>query len=186
MAMFRVVLLTSVIVAGASLLAEPASCRLLISRDDALAAIFGAEARVEARTLYLTGDQVESIQAAARAPFDRQRVTYYRVTSGDSLAGVALVDRHRVRTLSETVLIALDAGGAVLAVEILAWNEPDDYRPPERWLDLAKNRDQIEDMRPGEGIPRLAGATLSARAMTAAIRRALAIGTLILTSGTDP
>ena len=165
---------------GFGLSADTASSRLLLGREEALAGIFGDSARIEARTLYLTGEQVEGIRQTARAPFERKRVTYYRVTVGDSLAGVAIVDKHLVRTLSETVLIALDAGGRVLAVEILAWNEPDDYRPPGRWLDLAEDKDDIEDMRPGEGMPRLAGSTLSARAMTAAIRRALAIGSLVL------
>lgn len=183
--MHRVLVLTAALAAGAGLMAQPVTGRLLISREDALTAIFGAGIRIEAKTLYLTGDQVERIQRAARAPFDRKRITYYRVTAGDSLAGVAIVDRHLVRTLSETVLIALDAGGAVLAIEILAWNEPDDYRPPARWLDLAEDSEEVEDMRPGEAMPQLAGSTLSARAMTAAIRRALAVGRLILSPGTD-
>jgi hypothetical protein len=183
--MFKRVFPAVAIILGLGLPAGMVSSRLLISREDALTGIYGAGARVETQTLYLNGDQVEEIRETARAPFERQRVTYYRVTVGDSLAGVAIVDRHLVRTLSETVLIALDAGGEVLAVEILAWNEPDDYRPPDRWLDLAGGQRDIEDMRPGEGMPRLAGSTLSAQAMTAAIRRALAIGNLVLTPAGD-
>ena len=180
--MFQRIFLIVALLLGPGLLADPASSRLLISREDALAGIFGAAIHVETATLYLTGDQVEEIRQKARAPFERKRLTYYRIMVRDSLAGVAIVDKHLVRTLSKTVLIALDAKGHVLAVEILAWNEPDDYRPPDRWLDLAGGQEEIEDMRPGEGMPRMAGSTLSARSMTAAIRRALAIGDLVLSA----
>jgi hypothetical protein len=179
--MQRRALLILAIFIGLGLTAETGSCRLLISREDALASVFGDSATVDAKTLYLTTAQVAAIKQAARAPFDRKRVTYYEVTVGDTLAGLVFVDKHLVRTLSETVLIALDPGGEVLAVEILAWNEPDDYRPSERWLDLADGKDEIAGMRPGEDMPRLAGSTLSARAMTEAIRRALALGRFVLT-----
>jgi hypothetical protein len=124
---------------------------------------------------------VAEIREAARAPFERKRVTYYRITMGDSLAGLAFVDKHIVRTLSEIVLIALDPEGSVEAVEILAWNEPDDYRPSKRWLALAEDESEIGEMRPGEAMPMIAGSTLSARAMTAAIRRALVLGDFVLT-----
>ena len=77
-------------------------------------------------------------------------------------------------------MIALDTGGIILAAEILAWNEPDDYRPSRRWLDRAVGQGEPIEIRPGEGMPNIAGSTLSARALSAAIRRALALGEMIL------
>ena len=120
---------------------------------------------------------------------NQARLTYYSVVVGDTLAGVAFVDRHVVRTASETVLIALDGEGSVLAVEILAWNEPEDFLPSRRWLETVHGTRQADSVRPGDAVPRIAGATLSGQAITAAVRRALALGERVLghvAAGTRP
>ena len=150
--------------------------------------VFGDSAKAQARTLYLRSATLDSLAAAARAPMDGARVTYYEVTVADTLAGFAFADRHVVRTATELVLICLRPDGAVRAVEILAWNEPEDYLPSRRWLETAGGLRRPESARPGEGVPRIAGATLSGQAITAAIRRALVLGEFILQerSGTPP
>lgn len=173
----RVILLGCVLLCAGSLTAE---ARLLIGRDDAIRSIFGDSATTATRTIYLTEGERDTLQRRAQAPIERKRVTYYRVSVGDSLVGYAFVDRHIVRSLSETVLIALSTTGVVRAVEILAWNEPDDYRPSGRWLERAQGQTEPVEVRPGESMPNIAGSTLSARALTAAIRRAIALGEMIL------
>lgn len=172
----RLALAVSSLVAVSAVSVE---ARLLITSEDALRQIYGLRARSEARTAYFTDGEVERVRKLAKAPFSSRHVTYYRVTLGDSLLGQAFLDQHVVRSLSETVLIALDPAGRVLAVEVLAWNEPDDFRPPERWLARARGIEDPGRARPGEAMPHLAGATLSARAVTAAIRRALALRQVI-------
>jgi hypothetical protein len=152
-----------------------AESKLLLTREDALKQIYGERAVFAPRTAYLTDAQVRSVRETARAPFTAKRVTYYRAIAGDSLLGFAFLDQGMVRTMSETVLIALDRAGAVRAVEVLAWNEPDDFRPPGRWLDKARGLSDPARARPDEGMPHLAGATLTSRAVTAAVRRALAL-----------
>ena len=154
--------------------------KLLISRDDAIRSIFGDSATTATKTVYLTEAEHDSLQQRARAKIERKRITYYRVSVGDSIVGYVFVDRHIVRSLSETVLIALDTSGTILAAEILAWNEPDDFRPSKRWLDRAKGQNEPIEIRPGEAMPNIAGSTISARALSAAIRRALAVGEMIL------
>jgi len=111
---------------------------------------------------------------------EQARVTYYEVSLDETLAGVAFVDKHVVRTATELLLICLRPDGSVRAVEILAWNEPEDYLPSRRWLETAKGLSDPETARPGHGVPRIAGATLSGQAITAAVRRALVLGELIL------
>jgi hypothetical protein len=160
--------------------AGQAEARLLLSREEALTRVFGDSAQSEARTLYLRGSTLDSLAAKARAPMDRARVTYYEISAADTLAGIAFVDRHVVRTATELVLICLNPDGAVRAVEILAWNEPEDYLPSRRWLETADGLRQPEGVRPGDDVPRIAGATLSGRAITAAIRRALVLAEFIL------
>src|SRR5262249_17607224 len=115
----------------------------------------------------------------ARASFDAKRVTYYEISRGDTALGLAFVDQNVVRTQTETLLIALDPARAIRAIEVLAWNEPDDYRPPDRWLDRSRGKADAASLEPGKAIPHLAGATLSGRAVAACARRALALAALL-------
>ena len=178
--MMRLVYSSLVALMAIALAGSPAGAKLLISREDALVKIFGETAVTQSKTLYLTEEEKAELEQTARAKIKRRRVTYYQITAGDSLAGLVFVDKHVVRSLSETVLIAIDAKGNTLAVEILAWYEPDDYMPSSRWLEQAEGQQEIQEMRVGEGMPHIAGATLSTQALTAALRRALAIGNWIL------
>jgi hypothetical protein len=152
----------------------PAGARVLLTRDEALRQVFGAGSTVTARTAYLTDAQVDSVRRRAQAPFTQRRVTYYVIRS-DAGVETAFIDQGIVRSQTQTVLIALDPGGRVRAVEVLAWNEPDDFRPSARWLGKASGLSEISAIRPGEAMPHLAGATLSARAITAAVRRAIVL-----------
>jgi hypothetical protein len=174
---------TALVVALACGLMAPASARVLVTRDEALRQIYGAGAAFHARTAYPTAQQMERVRREARAPIAGRRVTWYEATDEDSLLGVAFVDQHVVRTMSETVLIALDARGRVKAVEILVWNEPEDYLPRKRWLERARGLSDPARARAGEAMPTLAGATLSARAVSAAVRRALAYHRVLVAGG---
>jgi hypothetical protein len=77
--------------------------------------------------------------------------------------------------MNETVLVVVTPRGRVGAVEVLAFDEPEDYRPPKRWLETFEDRALARDLRPGGAVPNLGGSTLTARALAAAVRRTLAL-----------
>ena len=171
----RVLVLSGVLLVALGTMTPPAHAKLYRTREAALRNVFGAAARLEARTVWLTAAQVDSVRHVARAPFDAPRLTYYAASRGDTLLGYAFLDTHPVRTMSETLLIAVDPAGRVLAAEILAFHEPEDYLPPPRWLQTLLGRRLSPHLRPGDQVDGISGATLSARAATEAVRRALGL-----------
>jgi len=92
------------------------------SRDAALVRVFGAEARVERRTLFLSAAQRDSAVARGAALIAQVRVTFYEGWRGDSLLGRAYLDTHRVRNEEETVLVVVDPEGRSRHVDILAFH----------------------------------------------------------------
>jgi len=152
-----------------------ACARVLLTREAAFAQAFGPRAQVVARTVYLTPEQVAAVEQAAGAKLASARVVAYRGALGDSLVGTAYLDTHAVRSQMETVMIVVTPGGKVGAVEVLAFNEPDDYLPPPRWLDRFDGHTLSKDLKPGLAVPSLSGATLTARAVSSAVRRTLAL-----------
>jgi Na+-translocating ferredoxin:NAD+ oxidoreductase RnfG subunit len=152
-----------------------AGARVLLTREAALVQAFGRRARVETRTVYLSPVQARQVERAAGAKLLSPRVVAYRATAGDTLLGTAYVDTHPVRSQMETVLIVVTPRGQVGTVEVLAFNEPADYLPPPRWLDRFEGKALSRDLKPGLAVPSLSGATLTARAVSAAVRRTLAL-----------
>lgn len=148
---------------------------MLLTREAALAQAFGARARIETRTVYLAKDQAARVEQAAGAKLASARVVAYRGLVGDSLVGTAYLDTHTVRSQLETVMIVVTPQGKVGAVEVLAFNEPADYLPPARWLERFDGRVLSKDLKPGLLVPSLSGATLTARAVAASVRRTLAL-----------
>jgi Na+-translocating ferredoxin:NAD+ oxidoreductase RnfG subunit len=168
---------------GAGAAPGPASARVYLTREAALAQVFGADARIEARNVFLTAEQVTRIEQAAGARLASARVTQYVASRGDSLLGTAYLDTHLVRTMMETVLITVRPDGRVGTVEVLSFHEPEDYLAPARWLDRFDGQALSRDLKPGQAVPNLGGATLTARAVSAAVRRTLALHATLSAGG---
>ncbi len=80
-----------------------------------------------------------------------------------------------VRTLPVTYMAVVKPSGRMDHVDILSFDEPNDYLPPARWLALYKNHALNNDLAIGRGIPHITGASLTSQAMNDGIRMILAI-----------
>ncbi len=162
----------------------PATARVLMDQQQALRAAFPPPAAVERRTLYLDPDQVRRAAALAEVPVDSRVVTYYVASTGASangaILGYAYFDTHLVRTLPESVMIVIGPDDRIRRIDILSFDEPDDYFPKDRWREQFPGRRLDDDLALGRGIRTLTGATLSARAVTQAARRVLALHRLFV------
>ena len=110
-------------------------------------------------------------------------VVRYVATKEGQIVGRAYADTNTVRTKKETLLISLDAAGRVMRVEVTAFLEPAEYRAPDPWLRQYKDRTLNPDLMVNKAIRPTAGATLTAHAVNAAVRRVLAIDRVLQTGG---
>ena len=145
------------------------------AKDEALALAFPGADRVEDRTFILSDAQKAAVEKLAHSPLETQLWTVYSGWRGDELLGYAVIDTHTVRTLPETVMVMLTPAGDVRRVEILAFYEPPEYTPPERWVRQFDGQHLDDALKLGGDIQGITGATLSATAMTAGVRRVLAL-----------
>lgn len=162
------------------------SGQVFLTQDEALEAAFGAGADVERATAYLTEEQVARVRSIVGAEHDTGAgmVTYYVARRGGRAAGVAYFDVHPVRTLPEVLMVVVDPGGRVARIEVLKFSEPPDYLAPGGWLAQFTERGLDDGLSLKEGIVNMTGATLTSRAVTSAVRRALAIHRVLDPLGT--
>ncbi|MGH2567139.1 MAG: FMN-binding protein [Bacteroidota bacterium] len=148
--------------------------QVYLTRDEALKLYFPEALSVERKTVFLTDRQVDLIQSRARAKVESKVLTYYVGRSAVGVQGYAFFETQTVRTMPETYLVVVDPDSSVRAVEMLAFYEPEDYLPPNRWLGLFSNKTLRDDLWLKRGVQNIVGATISAQSITDGVRRILA------------
>ena len=151
-----------------------ASARVVLPLEDFIA-LLSPGAAAEADTQYLSDAQKSAVEKAAGSALSGKVIHRRKVMAGERLVGWVYLDRHRVRTLPETVAIAIGPDGKVLRTEVLAFSEPQNYKPRSAWLRLFDTKDAKVLPKYKHDIDGMTGATLTGRAVTDAVRRALVV-----------
>lgn len=146
--------------------------------QEALATAFPG-ATLTRREHFLTEAQGLRVKELAGTPLPGLWVVAYEARREGKLAGVGFFDTHRVRTLNETLLVAVSPEARILRVEVVAFKEPQDYLPKAAWMKQFEGHKLDGELDQKKGIRPLSGATLSAQAMTDASRRGLALHALL-------
>lgn len=157
-----------------------------ITQDEALRLAFPAPASIERRTAFLSVEQLGQAEqlAGPGVRIASPVVTYYQGRAADGrLLGTAYFDAHRVRTLTEVLMIVVSPDGEIDRIEVVRFYEPPEYRPDARWLRLLYGRPLDDALALKGAVPNLAGATLTARAAVEAARRVLAVHQVIAGGG---
>ena len=172
-------LVALVLVVGAG----PVEAKVFYSRSEALELAFPDADQIEDDTFILDAEQVSRIEKLAGSRVDTKLVKIYRGLRGGKLLGYAVIDVHRVRTLPEAFIVVLDPEGEVRSLRILAFHEPLDYLPTDRWYGQFEDKGLAEPLRVGGDIHGVVGATLSAYATTRGVRRVLAYYQVLIQNG---
>ena len=146
----------------------------VITREEALNVLFPG-AQVRQTMIFLTDAEVKEASKLAGVEIPSALVARYDAVKNGIASGRAYLDTHVVRTKKESLLLLVDPEGRLLRVEVVAFLEPPEYMPPERWYRQFDGRALGDDLQMKRAIHPVTGATLSAKSTTEAVRRALAI-----------
>lgn len=163
------------VLALAPLGAGQAQARL--TQEEALRLAFPPPLAIERRTAFLADSELASARALAGADVEIEQrvVTYYVGRDQKSVAGVAYFDGHRVRSMQEVVMVVVGSDDRVSRVEILAFDEPPEYRASGPWLGQFKGQRLDDQLSLSGSIANLTGASLTSRAIVRSVRRVLAL-----------
>ncbi len=154
-----------------------------MSQQEALAWAFPDADAVDAQSFVLTDDQVRRVEELARAKLDSKLVRLFTATKDGAVQGYAFIDQHTVRTLPEAFLVVLAPDGSVRRLRVLAFYEPPEYRPPERWLHQFEGKTAEAPLRLQRDVHGIAGSTLSSQAVTGGVRRSLGLYQVLVRQG---
>lgn len=171
---------TVLIIGALHLSVSEAKAKVLHSKQEALALAFPNTEHIETRTFFLTEDQAQQVATLASAPVESKIVTFHVGYTNGQVSGYALIDTNLVRTLPETFLIVLSPNGEVQKILMLAFYEPEEYSPSERWLRQFERKTLGPALNIRRDIHGIAGSTLTSRAVTNGVRRTLALFQVLL------
>lgn len=166
-----------------ALAAAAASANVFMTRSEALAWAFPDADRVDSKSFALTDDQLQRIEALAQSKLDSKLVTLYTGVRGGAVIGYAYIDLHTVRTQQGAFLIVIAPDGRVERLRVIAFHEPQEYLPPQRWLEQFEGKQVTDPLRVEREVHGIAGATLSSQAVAGAVRRALALHQVLVRQG---
>lgn len=161
------------------LLSESCLATVFYSKDEALELAFGKDVQVEVQSLFPSPEQVEQIEQLAKTKLDSKMFSFYVGKKQGNVVGFAAIDSHPVRTQNETLLIVLDASGALHNIHTLAFHEPPEYQAPRRWFESLFGL-PLERLSFDADVQAVSGATLSTRGALASTRKVLSIFRVML------
>ncbi|MBL0277817.1 MAG: FMN-binding protein [Anaeromyxobacter sp.] len=163
------------LLAAALLAAAPAAAQAPAGADEAIVRSLFPEAEAVAARDVLLGDAVAArLEQLARARVKERLVTFYTARRAGAVVGYAVIHAHVVRTKRETLALAFEPDGRIRRVAILAFLEPAEYRPSDRWLAQLAGKGTGDRLAVGDDLAPISGATLSARGIAEQSRWLLA------------
>ena len=145
-----------------------------INVHDLIKAQFPNAENLAAQSLLLTEKQVEELKKEPALTLEGRLFRYFLLKDDEVLKGIALIDTHKVRTQSESLLYIFDSEAKLLSIDILAFKEPDKYKPGQEML---KRSLKLQDSKKLAAIK--TGATLTSYALERSRRRAFALYKII-------
>lgn len=136
---------------------------------------FSQRATVHKKQFRLSAKEVKHLQDMAKAKIDSDVIRLYTVQQGKTVEGYAVLLLKKIRTKSAAILYIIDTKQTVKSIEIVAFSEPQEYKPNQTWKKTFEGKTKEDNLFAGKGIPTISGATMSARAISDAARIAIAI-----------
>lgn len=149
--------------------------KVFLKRDHALKLAFPEADTIEKEQIFLSSDQVKVIESLSKTKVNSKFYVFYVAKKDLNIIGYALIDTHTLRSKTETVMFVIKPDGTLREAEILAFFEPMEYMPNDKWIDLFNDRMLDNSLEIGRNIPNITGATITSNSMTKAVRKVLAI-----------
>lgn len=145
-----------------------------LTPQEALKRAFQGSQEVVSEKKTLSPEQKKRIEKATGITVAKDQWTFYLGKSGSKVDGYALIDNEIGKTEPITFLTTLSPKGEVQSVEILVYREPIGSEiKSENFRRQFVGKKEADPIRIGQDIKNITGATLSSRAVSVGVKRAV-------------
>lgn len=154
---------------------DVAYAKVYFTRENALSMAFPGASAIEKKTLFLSLDEQKRIEELAKVKLDSRMVTFYVGKGDGKVVGYAYLGSQVIRTKYAVFMVVINPDKTVKSVHVLAFYEPEEYLPPQRWFMQFSEKVLNEGLWPKRDIHAVTGATMSVYSITREVRKVLAI-----------
>ena len=140
------------------------------AKDEALHIAFSEGMEVSEKTVVLSSEQREAIERVSQAKVSSGLFHFFEGKQNGEVTKYAVIDSRIMRTNLAVYMVVLSKSMVVEKVVLLAFNEPSEYQPTDAWLKRLEGNQPIEEIAPGQGVPPIAGSTLSVHGLSDGVR----------------
>ena len=177
-------ILLAIFIMSINLLGEGiADAKVYITRAGALSVAFPGASAIEKKTLFLSLEEQKRIEELAKVKMDSRMVTFYVGKRDGKVIGYAYLGSQIIRTKYAVFMVVINPEGTVKSVHVLAFYEPEEYLPPQKWLMQFSQKALNNGLWPKQDIHAITGATMSVYSITREVRKALAIFQVMIIEG---
>ncbi len=156
------------------LLAQSSAATVYLKPKEALNQFFQGSEKVIADQKVLTVTDKKVLKKKLGYDLARDSILFYIGKTKDQIDGYAVIENEVGKTQPITFMIHLDVSGKVKAIEVLVYRESHGSEVRhQRFLNQFKDKALANRFRPGQEIVNITGATLSVRAVSRGVKRAL-------------
>lgn len=145
------------------------------TEDEALKEAF-PDSAFKKQTIELTSYLKERITENLGKNVYEASIDVFEATLGGAIQGYGFVMNQVGKTKNITFMVSIDTEGTVVAVKILTFRESQGFEVKnKRWLAQFKGKDLLSRLRVKKDIDNISGATMSSRAVTKGVARAISM-----------
>jgi Na+-translocating ferredoxin:NAD+ oxidoreductase RnfG subunit len=159
-------------------LSQTALGEIYLTPKKALLLMFkGSESVISVKKIVQEKDK-KTLEKKLKTPLLRDTWTFYLGKSGKKIDGYALMDHEIGRSEPFTYIVKIDPKGFVEAIEVLTYQETHGSEiRSQRFLKQFKGKNVGSRLKLKQDIKNISGATISAHAITAGVKRSLILWT---------
>jgi len=155
----------------------PEAVRIYYTEAEALAKVFHKTAEIRAETWVPTDPEREALETRLGRKVPETDFVLHRGTKDGEDLGWAVVLQEKGRFKPITFMVHVKPDGEVGLVLVMVYRESrGDGVKRQRFLKQFRGRDVEDPLRMNRNVVGVSGATLSSRALTAGVRKALVLG----------
>lgn len=156
------------------------SAGMLLAPQEILKNNFGNDAEIVEKNIILKSEQKRAIQKAAKTKLNSSIIRTYKVSKGSQHLAYAILLSNKIRSKNGVYLYTINAQDVMESIEVVAFNEPLEYMPNDKWKEQFVNTPSTKHLNIPKNISTITGATLSARSITESANIAMQIYNLVL------
>lgn len=152
---------------------------ILITPQEAMKHHFGENVTIEKKNILLSKKEALQVQAESGTKLKSKIFRIFKATANNVTLGYGVLVSRKVRS-KNIVVMNFISQSTLKSIEVIAFNEPQEYLPSSVWNKQFDNTHLTEQHKLSKNIAPITGATLSARGVINGSKIALALYKTVL------